>query len=343
MKEEIRRLKCKVIGIAVKIRPRLTGHIQYLRKRWEAIDEKLADKLEKKARLEKFSIASAIVQEQEKKVLIKNKEYQKNHRSEVHLKPLKVGKPSPEKKIEAIRDPLGDYFVEIDPMEELCKYLSPAEVDQIAEDPKFYFPDTPDDRYRDFLDVTKWNNIADRLNNRKPGWFGKIPIENSQLTREELNRPKKFVVPSIVDKLAKSNRSSASLPQSEDFISDQFIKQRNELIANQISKVEAFRQSRSQKALKDARLKDRADFSRWRKNLDNKMQSGDHAIMEKIKSGLMLREEKARRFNERKRLLKEHFDRVKYQEDMQTVNEKIKDMCKMLNLEKKKDLPPINA
>ncbi len=343
MKEEIRRLKCKVISIAAKIRPRLTGHIQYLRNRWEVIDEKLADKLEKKKRLEKFNIALAIAQEQEKKAEASINDQHRNHRSEVHLKPLRVGKPSAEKKVEAIRDPLSEYFVDIDPMEELCKHLTPAEVDQIAEDPKFYFPDTPDDRYRDFLDVTKWNNFADRLNHRKKGWFGKVPIEQSQLTREELNRPKKFFIPPIVDKLAQPNRSSVSLQRSDDFIPEQFTKQRNELIAKQVARVETFRQSRSHKALQQAKLKDRADFARWRKNLENKMQSGDHAKIEKIKSGLMLREEKARRFNERKRLLKEHFDRINYQEDMLVMNEKIKDMCKMVNLEKKKDPTQINA
>ena len=59
-KEEIRRLKCKVLILADQLKPKLTGHIRYLKDRYDKVDIRLADKdgrrLEREARLIKEGI-----------------------------------------------------------------------------------------------------------------------------------------------------------------------------------------------------------------------------------------------------------------------------------------------
>ena len=344
-KEDIRRLKCKVIALAENIMPRLTGHINYLKKRWENIDKRLAERRSRKIREEKELIQIAIHQDNERRVLEAEKGYSKGFVSQARLKPLKIGHPDPEKKLEKIRDQNSEYYIKIDPLEELCKLLTPEEIDLIAEDPKFYFPENKNKEFKirsfeEFLDVDRWNEIADKVNGRSGDWFTanlEKSVSVKQLKQASPPRNQNQDSSSHTNYMNNVNSTRVeSMPKLARFFDHEaFVSDRKQSKSRYVGNKLNAEFERASKVYGEARAKQREEMDQWRKHLENKLESGERAKKEKYRSGIELREEKIRRHNERKKLLNEHFEKKQYQESMLVLNEQIKDICRMIQVDNK--------
>lgn len=316
-------MKCKILALVEKLRPRLTWHLQYLQKRYAKIEDKL-DSIRKK----KSTVTLA---------RLKSSGSCTNFKPTKHER-FKFEKPGPPAKPDEINDECGRYFIKVDIIEELCALLTTEEIDQIAEDPKFYFPPTEDDRYADLWDIEKWNYIADRLTKR---------IEPDSKLDKQVSLPnlkRKLPVPPpalTVPKPPKcANRRTESYG-SKDFDIDKFIYRRNNKIADDI---ESDLNTHIAVVNENKLLRREEWQKRMHANIEHiekKMTYGAKNALEKHKQLIKAREDKQNRAIKLRIEREERLDRIRYNEQMLVLNEQVKELCKNQPTDRRKvNVPP---
>lgn len=329
LKEKIRRLKCKVLNLVDELRPRLTGHINYLQKRYEKFDDRLSDvqkvRSQTQLRVLKHSIAMTGFENQG----LSNNGSTPNI---VTKEPrLFFGKFETQKPIDQIKDKFGNYFVEVDIIEELCVRMTTEEIDLIAEDPKFYFPETKDGKYDMMWDADKWNYIADRLTNRIPDAENK----DSELIKvPELRRRLAVAMPLVSrprsPRVLKRDQSAGVLKRpNSDW--EQWILQRNLKIADYISEKESQKVSIQRTNKKLVNISIRQRLNEQRKILEQKMSKGEKNAFEKYKQMIEARKEKQLKALKNKQELEERLEKIRYNEEMAAMNKRLKELCKTTN------------
>lgn len=331
-KEDIRQLKCKVLKFVDQIRPRLTWHLQYLQKRYDLIQEKVDSKSKGKLKSQVSLLNSSLSQTGiNKKVPGSTNTISSNlaslapSNSGIKLGRLSFGRFKPKKQVDEIKDPYSRYFVKVDIIEELCALLTVDEIDQIAEDPKFYFPTTENDRYKELWDVEKWNYIADRLTMRiSPNRELDKQVSLPNLKRFLPMPPASLTIPQGPKCLLSQSR----YVDEKDIDWRQWIEDANHAKSEAVgvSLKDHFQVVSENKLTQNQKWKE-VTVARLDK-LSNKMEYAAKTAAERQKQIVKIREDKQMRAYNNRLEREERLEKLKYNQEMLVMNERIKDLCK---------------
>jgi len=327
--------------------------MNYLRKRYDRIDMQLSDKMLKDEitrREREEEHIKTLAWRKEKQTSIKDLNIPTTKRfDDPQLRPFIVSKPKIkfDKRKELIRDRFGEYFVKVDRIDELCKLLTPEEIDSIAEHPNFFFPNAEENGYKDLVNVDKWNQIADELMGRKPLQASTIKITQNSFSLPALKR-KPPATSSSSKALKPVNHTSTArktvTTQSPTFYPapsvEEEIVRRRMMTSNQIhEKLQKEFLRNAANKLEEEKKWEEAQITKLDQiELKNKTAIEKRENQIKIRNQIFV--EKVKRHEDMRQKHQERLELQIRDEEMVQLNEKIKDMCKCLVADKKKSSSP---
>lgn len=347
-KERIRRLKCKVLKLVELLRDRSSGHLVYVQSRMKESDFKVLEK--RRIRESRVNMQASQVRlfylgrVTSSKNLHSSTSTSQEQRHEVEVEaaqpitkparlaekkipkppPFFFGNPSENPPAEAIHKAPAPANL----IDELVRHLTIEEIDTIAEDPVFYFPFREDGKYAEVQDVEKWNLIADTLTGRTQPRKVVYKPDDEQPGVQRLYRQANLhkEVPKLQDlkidhplvmqfyqKLERANQKHRDELEKVSLIAELSLQQQQARVRRNQKLLEEEEKKAQEKLLQD---------------LQQKESSGQKAVAHQLELGYRRRRDNNARQEARLEKLATHFEQQHYTEEMQKLNEIIKDVAK---------------